>query len=36
MCQAQATAFDLLIYNTFVQQKVPFLKLSDDVIACDL
>ena len=29
-------ASDLLSYDTFAQQKVPILKFSDDVIACDL
>ena len=34
-CQ-QTTASDLLFYDIFGPQKVPFLKISDDVIACDL
>ena len=29
-------ASDLVSYDTFAQQKVPILKFSDDVIACDL
>ena len=29
-------ASDLPFYDIFAQQKVPFLKISDDVIACDL
>ena len=32
----QATASDIPIYNIFVPQKVPFSKVSDDVIPCDL
>ena len=36
MCQTQARASDLSIYNIFVPQKVNLLKISDDVIACDL
>ena len=32
----QATASDLPFYNIFAPQKVPFLKISDDLIACDL
>ena len=27
---------DLPFYDTFAPQKVPFSKISDDVIACDL
>ena len=34
-CQ-QTTASDLAFYDIFAPQKVPFLKISDDVIACDL
>ena len=34
--QTQATASDLPFYNIFAPQKVPLLKISDDVIACDL
>ena len=34
-CQ-QATASDLPFYDIFAPQKVPFSKISDDVIACDL
>ena len=34
-CQ-RATASDLPLYDIFAPQKVPFLKISDDVIACDL
>ena len=34
-CQ-RTTASDLPFYDIFAQQKVPFLKISDDVIACDL
>ena len=34
-CQ-QATASDLPFYNIFAPQKVPFLKISDDVIAREL
>ena len=33
---AKTTASDLLFYDIFAPQKVPFLKISDDVIACDL
>ena len=33
MCQTQATASDLPIYNIFAPQKVPLSKTSDDVIA---
>ena len=29
-------AFDVLICNIFVPQKVPLSKISDDIIACDL
>ena len=29
-------ASDLPIYNNFVPQKVPFSKIADDVITCDL
>ena len=29
-------AFDLIFYNIFAPQKVPPLKISDHVIACDL
>ena len=29
-------ASDLLFYDIFAQQKVPFLKNFDDVIACNL
>ena len=29
-------ASDLPFYDIFAPQKVPFLKISDDVIACDL
>ena len=29
-------ASDLPLYDIFVTQKVPFSKISDDVIACDL
>ena len=32
----RATASDLPFYDIFAPQKVPFLKISDDVIACDL
>ena len=31
-----ATALGLPFYDIFALQKVPFLKISDDVIACDL
>ena len=34
-CQ-KATASDLPLYDIFALQKVPFLKITDDVIACDL
>ena len=34
-CQ-QATASDLPFYDIFAPQKVSFLKISDDVIVCDL
>ena len=34
-CQ-DATASDLPFYDIFAPQKVPILKISDDVIACDL
>ena len=34
-CQ-RATASDLPFYDIFAPQKVPFLKISDDVIACHL
>ena len=34
-CQ-RATASDFPFYEIFAPQKVPFLKISDDVIACDL
>ena len=33
MCQTQTKASYLPIYDIFVQQKVPFSKISDDVIA---
>ena len=36
MCQTQATASDLLIYNTFVLQKASLSTIYGDVIACDL
>ena len=36
MCQNQATASDLSLYDIFVAQKNPLLKISNDVIACDL
>ena len=29
-------ALDLSLYNIFAPQKVPLLKISDDLIACDL
>ena len=32
----QATTSDFQFYNIFARQKVPFLKISDDVVACDL
>ena len=32
----QATASDLPFYDIFAPQKVPFSKISDDVILCDL
>ena len=32
----QATISDIPSYDIFVQQKVPLLKIFDDVIACDL
>ena len=32
----QVTASDLLFYDIFALQKVPFLKITDDIIACDL
>ena len=32
----QATASDLPFYDIFAPQKVPFSKISDDVITCDL
>ena len=32
----QVTASDLPFYKTFGPQKVSLLKISDDVIACDL
>ena len=32
----QTTASDLAFYDIFAPQKVTFLKISDDVIACDL
>ena len=32
----QAAASDLPFYDNLCPQKVPFLKNSDDVIACDL
>ena len=35
-CQNQASASDLPLYDIFVPQKVPLLKISDDVVACDL
>ena len=35
-CLQQATALDLLFYDNFAPQKFPLLKLSDDVIVCDL
>ena len=35
-CQQQGTALDLLFYDIFAPQKIPVLKISDDVIACDL
>ena len=35
MCQ-EAMASDLPFYDIFAPQKVPFFKISDDVIACDL
>ena len=35
-CQNQASASDLPLYDIFVPQKVFLLKISDDVIACDL
>ena len=31
-----AKASNLPLYNIFALQKVPLLKISDDVIACDL
>ena len=34
-CQ-QATASDLPFYDIFAPQKVPLLKISDDIIACGL
>ena len=34
-CQ-QTTALDLPFYDIFAPQKVPFLKISDDVIASNL
>ena len=34
-CQ-QATASDLSFFDIFAPQKVPLLKIPDDVIACDL
>ena len=36
MCPTQVTTCDLPIYNIFVPQKVTLLKISDDVISCDL
>ena len=36
MGQKQTTTSDLQIYNIFVPQNVLFLKISDDVSACDL
>ena len=36
MCQTQATASDLKIYNIFAPRKFPLSKLFDGVIACDL
>ena len=35
-CQNQASASDHSLYDIFDPQKVPLLKTSDDVIACDL
>ena len=35
-CQQLTTALDLPIYDIFAPQKVPLLKISDDVIACNL
>ena len=32
----RATASDLPLYDIFAPQKVPLLKISDDVIGCDL
>ena len=32
----RAAASDLSFYDIFAPQKVPFLKIFDDVIACDL
>ena len=32
----QTAASGLLFYDSLVQQNVPLLKISDDVIACDL
>ena len=36
MCQTQATASDLPIFNIFVPQKVFLSKICDDVIACNI
>ena len=36
ICQRQATALYLPFYNIFVPEKVPLLKIFDDVIACNL
>ena len=33
--QNQVTASDLPLYDIFVPQKVPLLKISEDVVACD-
>ena len=35
-CQQQALDLDLPFYDIFAPQKVPFLKISDDIIACNL
>ena len=34
--QTPATALDLPFYNIFAPQKMPLLKISDDIIACNL
>ena len=35
-CQQQGKALDLPFHDIFAPQKVPLLKISDDVIACNL